>query len=564
MTAIVALYARVSSEKQAQADTIASQIAALEKRIQTEGYTLTDACKFIDNGYSGSNLNRPALEQLRDKAAGGEVDRIYIHSPDRLSRRYAYQMLLLEEFQKGGAEIIFLNHQTNDSPESHLLLQMQGMVAEYERAKIMERYRRGKIHAAQKGRVNVLAGAPYGYRYIDKYRGAGQALYEVHEAESAVVQTIFSWVGQDRLTIGEVCRRLKEANICSPKGKPYWDRSVIWLLLQNPAYKGQAAFGKTKIGAMLPRIRPQKHSCEQPRKNYSVHHVEKENWIYVPVPALIDEALFDTVQEQLSENRKLARTRRRGAAYLLQGLLVCQGCKYAYYGKSIRNKRGEKIQHYAYYRCIGADPYRFGGNKICENKQIRTDTLEIAVWEEVKHLLKNPNSLTTEYQRRLSEIEQAPLNQKSSSLDQQAAKLQRGISRLIDSYTQEYIGQEEFEPRIKAMKCHLKNIEEQKQKILDQRHLKNELTLVMTRLEQFASAVKSKLEEADWSTKRDLIRTLVKRIEINQEDVNLVFRIKELASSNEGQPGGSNQESLQHCCRRISTSAAPNFFLDSR
>ncbi len=120
---------------------------------------------------------------------------------------------------------------------------------------------------------------------------------------------IFFWVGQDRLTIEEVCRRLKETNIYSPKGKPYWDRSVIWLLLQNPDYKGQAAFGKTQIAAMLPRIRPQKHSCEQPRKNFSVHRVEKDNWIYISVPALIDEALFDTVQEQLSENRKLARTR---------------------------------------------------------------------------------------------------------------------------------------------------------------------------------------------------------------------------------------------------------------
>ncbi len=149
MTAIVAFYARVSSKKQAQTDTIASQIAALENRIHREGYTLTDAFRFIDNGYSGSNLNRPALEQLRDKVAGGEVDKIYIHSPDRLSRRYAYQILLLEEFQKGGAEIIFLNCQTNDSPEAHLLLQMQGMIAEYERAKIMERHRRGKIHAAR-------------------------------------------------------------------------------------------------------------------------------------------------------------------------------------------------------------------------------------------------------------------------------------------------------------------------------------------------------------------------------------------------------------------------------
>jgi site-specific DNA recombinase len=274
----------------------------------------------------------------------------------------------------------------------------------------------------------------------------------------------------------------------------------------------------------------------------------------VPVPALIDDALFDTIQEQLSENRKLARTRRRGATYLLQGLLVCQCCKYAYYGKPVRNKRREKINHYAYYRCIGSDAYHFGGNKICDNKQIRTDTLEIAVWEEVKHLLNNPTRLAEEYQRRLSEIENSPLDQKGRSLETQATKLQRGISRLIDSYTQDYIDKEEFEPRIKAMKYHLKSIEEQKQKILDKKHLKNELTLIMTRLEQLASGVQSKIEHADWSTKRDLIRTSVKRIEINHQDVNVVFRVKELPSPN-GCQQESNQESSQYCGRGSQSAA---------
>ncbi len=124
MTKIVSFYARVSSEKQAQNNTISSQISALESRISTDGHELIDEFKFIDNGYSGSNLTRPALEKLRDKVSGGEIDKIYVHSPDRLSRKYVYQMILLEEFQKYGAEIIFLNYQTNDSPESHLLLQI--------------------------------------------------------------------------------------------------------------------------------------------------------------------------------------------------------------------------------------------------------------------------------------------------------------------------------------------------------------------------------------------------------------------------------------------------------
>jgi site-specific DNA recombinase len=543
----VAFYARVSSEKQAQENTVASQITALENRISEDGNKILDEFKFIDNGYSGSNLVRPALEKLRDKVAGGEIDKIYIHSPDRLSRKYAYQMILLEEFQKSGAEIIFLNYQTDDSPESHLLLQMQGMIAEYERAKIIERHRRGKLHAAKRGSVNALSGSPYGYRYVDKYTGSGQALYEIVEEEAEAVRKIFSWIGQDRLTIRAVSQKLSKEHLKTRTGKTQWNRSVILGMLKNPAYKGQAAFGKTKVGKRLPRIRPYKNSHEQSRCNYSIYSVEKENWISIPVPAIIEESLFEVVQEQLAENRKMARASQRGAVHLLQGLIECQRCHYAFYGKPVRNKRGEKIDSYAYYRCIGTDAYRFGGNKICDNKQIRTDTLEIAVWEEVKFLLKNPKRISDEYQRRILELEKSPLDKTSDSIEKQENKLQRGISRLIDSYAQEDIEKEEFEPRIKAMKKHLKLIQEQKKKIKDQKKIKNELTLIITNLERFSSSIESKLEDLDWPVKRDIIRTLVKRIEINFEDVNVVFRVQEL-SGPIGQDERGGQESLQHCC----------------
>src|SRR3990167_8242764 len=197
---------------------------------------------------------------------------------------------------------------------------MQGMIAEYERAKIIERHRRGKIHNAKMGSVNVLGGAPYGYHYIDRYAGGGQACYKINEEEATLVRKIFSWIGQERLSVGENCRRLKNENIFSPKGKSYWDRRVIWGMLKNPAYKGQAAFGKTKVGPRLPAVRPQRHSSEQPRKNNSFYDVEKENWIYIPVPAIIEESLFDAAQDQLAENKKTFRMTRRGAVHLLQGL----------------------------------------------------------------------------------------------------------------------------------------------------------------------------------------------------------------------------------------------------
>src|SRR2546425_5399857 len=231
----VAIYARVSSEQQAETHTIASQVAALRERVATDGLAVSEAMQFLDEGYSGATLVRPALERLRDVVAAGSVDRLYVHSPDRLARKYAYQVLLVDEFRRASVEVLFLNRALGQSPEDDLLLQVQGMIAEYERAKIIERHRRGKRHAARIGVVNVLSGAPYGYRYVSKYAGGGQARYDIVPEEARVVRQGFDWIARDRLTIGEVCRRLTQAGEVTRTGKTVWDRSAVWGMLKNPA-----------------------------------------------------------------------------------------------------------------------------------------------------------------------------------------------------------------------------------------------------------------------------------------------------------------------------------------
>jgi site-specific DNA recombinase len=253
-----AIYARVSSEHQADAQTIASQVAALHDRVTTDGLIVPATLQFLDDGYSGATLVRPALERLRDAAATGTIDRLYVHSPDRLARKYAYQVLLVEELGRCGVEVIFLNRELGRSPEDDLLLQVQGMMAEYERAKIVERHRRGKLHAARAGAVNVLSGAPYGYRYVTKHDGGGQARYDVLPEEARVVRQVFEWVGRDRLSIGAVCRRLMQAGERTRTGRTVWERSVVWTMLKNPAYMGSAAFGKTRQGPLRPQLRAQR------------------------------------------------------------------------------------------------------------------------------------------------------------------------------------------------------------------------------------------------------------------------------------------------------------------
>jgi site-specific DNA recombinase len=284
----VAIYARVSSDHQAEAQTVVSQVAALRERIAAEGLALPDALQFIDEGYSGTTLIRPALERLRDVIAARAVDRLYIHSPDRLARKYAYQVLLVDEFRRAGVEVIFLNRALGQSPEDDLLLQVQGMIAEYERAKIIERPRRGKRHAAQAGVVNVLSGAPYGYRYVAKYAGGGRARYEIVPDEARLVRQVFAWVGRDRQTIGEVCRRLTRAGEVTRTGKTVWDRSMVWGMLKNPAYIGTAAFGKTRQEPLRPRLRAQRGRPLQPRRAVSTVDMPPADWFSIPVPALVE------------------------------------------------------------------------------------------------------------------------------------------------------------------------------------------------------------------------------------------------------------------------------------
>jgi site-specific DNA recombinase len=170
----VGFYARVSSDAQSQAGTIASQVADLRQRIARDGLSLRPELEFLDEGFSGSTPVRPALERLRDQAYLGGLDRLYVHSPDRLARSYAWQFLLVEELQREGVELVFLNRPLGSSPEDNLLLQVQGMVAEYERAKIMERSRRGRLHAARQGNVSALGTAPYGYAMSPGWKAAGR------------------------------------------------------------------------------------------------------------------------------------------------------------------------------------------------------------------------------------------------------------------------------------------------------------------------------------------------------------------------------------------------------
>jgi site-specific DNA recombinase len=542
----VALYARVSSEQQTEANTIASQLAELQQRIAADGCTVGDDDCFLDDGISGSTLIRPALERLRDQVANGAIDRLYVHSPDRLARKFAYQALLVDEIGRAGVEIVFLNRALGQSPEDQLLLHVQGVIAEYERTKIAERGRRGKLHAARQGRVNPLAAAPFGYRYVTVTDGGGEARYDVMLEEARVVQQIFHWVGHERLPLHEVRRRLHQQGTPSPKGLPHWKVGTLRYLLRNPAYYGQAGYGKSRVIERPPQLRPQRGRAEVPRRPCSLTRSGVQP-IAIAVPALVSEDLFAAAGEQLAENQRRYRQRRRGATFLLQGLLVCARCGYAlcgqrrYPAQTAPSERPEGS-----YRCTGRMTKNVSAPEaaLCTSRSISVPLLDQAVWQDVCQLLREPRRLEAEYQRRLRGEPEPSAS--SSNVAARIAQLKRGIARLIDAYSEGLLEKEEFEPKLRQSKERLARLQAEAKNRADEEAQRAELRLVIGKLKEFVAQFDHGLEEADWATRREIIRTLVKQIEVSNDQIRIVYRVS-IVPFVEAPQGGIAQD----CWKRL-------------
>lgn len=520
-----ALYARVSSEKQAKENTIASQLAELRERIATDGLVLFEEHCFVDDGHSGSTLVRPALERLRDAVYAGQLDRLYVHAPDRLARNYAHQFLLLEELQQRGVAVVFLNQSLGTTPEERMMVQMQGVVAEFERAKILERSRRGRRHAAQQGRVSVLAQAPFGYRYHSK-RINGEARFEVVAEQAEVVRQIFDWVGREHATLNEVRRRLHQRGIASPRGQKHWSPTTLAFLLGNNAYRGQALFHSGACG-----------------NDDGMSEV-----IAIPVPALVNEALFTTVQEQLQENRRRQRQQRRGEVHLLQGLAVCQTCGRAFVYSKCRSARYPRA--YCYYRCTSmlAEGRR---ERVCTNPAIPASAVEEAVWQDVSAVLREPRRLAMEYQRRQTQT--PPQTESLHWLEQQQAKEQRALARLIDAYESGLLEKEEFAPRLERARRRLHDWQTQLEQMNAAQAQEQTIEEVLGRLEAFAARIETGLREPTPEQQREIVKALVKRVEIAPDKIRVIYKIHPPPAS------PVKLDSLQDCAMGVAAERAMHF-----
>ena len=515
----IALYARVSSQHQADEATIESQVDAIKQRIAADGFGLDAELIFLDDGHSGATLLRPALERLRDLAYTGGIDRLYVHSPDRLARKFMNQAVLLDELAKRHVEVVFLNQPIEVSPESNLLLQMQGMIAEYERAKILERTRRGRRFSARQGRISVLGQAPYGYRYVPKHQGDGEARYDLVLDEVSVVRDLFRWVALEGLSLGEVARRLTSQQVPTRTGAPRWNRTTLRGILLNPAYYGEAHWGKTRVEERSANHRPSRGHPQTPRREKVSRPTKPSEQEIIAVPALISRDLFDAAAERLAENRQHQRTRQNGPSFLLSGLLTCDCCGSAYVGR--RHRRPGKS--HVYYRCLGTDKYRHGGDALCKNTAV-PEAVEEQVWKDVCELLQDPERIRAELLRRQQGSPTATAD--TESLQTSIARLKRQLSRLMEMYETGYLDKAEFADRAQRVKDRLAREERAfaEQRQADQQAEENQE--ILANFEQFAREIHAKINQADFATKRTILSLLIKSVKVGNEQIHIVYKVQ--------------------------------------
>ena len=511
-----AIYARVSSDRQKENHTIASQTAALIEYAQKNGYSVPPEWVFQDEGYSGAILVRPGLEALRDLAAEGQIAAALIYSPDRLSRKYAYQVLLSEELARCGVELIFLKAPAGATPEDQLLVQFQGMIAEYERAQIAERCRRGKKHMAQQGGVNVLSGAPYGYRYVRK-SDTSAAFYEVVEAEAKVVRMVFEIYSQQGLSINAMARLLNERQIATRTGKGRWERSTVWGMLRNPAYRGTACYGKTEQRPRQRVTRPLRQRKALPSRDVGGHERPRADWIEVPVPALVSEELFVLAQEQLEKNQRHS-PRRTVEPTLLQGMLVCEKCGYALYRTSTHTSK----QKLNYYRCIGSDGYRRLNGPVCTNRPIRQDCLDQFVWSEIIRLLEDPGLIQTEIDRRREAAQKAdPLRKREEELRREQARVEKSSERLVTAYQEGLLTLPQLRQRMPLLQKQTQAVESELQSLKMAAVDEAKYLQLAESLTGFRSKLRVRAEALDIAVRQQILRLLVKEVLVGTHTITL-------------------------------------------
>ena len=500
----IAAYARVSTELQEREETVNSQLAA----IRTAVPGLSDDHLYVDEGFSGSTLIRPALDRLRDRVAEGCYDSVRVYDPDRLARKYVYQMLLLEEFEANGCRLDFVLRPIGKSPDEQLLLQMQGVIAEYERAKIRERTRRGKLHRMRQGEL-VTGRRTFGYRYLARTADVPAHLETVPE-EAEVVRQIFRWFTGEHLSLRQVAQRLNEAGITTTRDR-HWHGSGVGQLLSNPAYTGTGY--ANKVEAVLPREKPLSPVYRKyPKTGKRLR--PREEWLPFACPGIIAEETFELARQRLQDNRRLA-SRRTCNEYLLRGLIVCASC-----GKHMTANNQVKRYFCPYTQRARAAQF---GLARCDNRTaIPVAELDALVWREVGKLVTRPAVLRRQYQR----LAGKPVPQAAGSataLEAKAAKLREQLQRTNSLYIRGMLSEEQHRQKYRELKDQLHRTDSQLTSSRRDSLQEEEIEQMLHSFASFSRTIGEQLDTPDFQTRRAVTEQLVKCVTVSEKDVTVEY-----------------------------------------
>jgi site-specific DNA recombinase len=512
----VGIYARVSSGRQEKEHTIASQLAALEEQVTAAGDAIDPAHRYIDDGWSGETLLRPGLDALRDAVLMGGVDCVVIYDPDRLARRFVDQQVVLEEIARRQVDVVFIHGGVARTPEEQMALGVRGIFAEYERAKILDRTRRGRLHRARGGAPPAWANPPYGYRRLRGERHQPGTIV-IEECEAAFVREIFAWVGLEGLCLRRVALRLEQRGIRPRTGK-HWAPSTLGQMVRNRVYVGQAHHQKYEtVEPEQPhdRLRYRRH-----RKSSRRRRPEHE-WIGVRVPAIVDEALFNTTQQRLIENRRKTAGQVKHA-YLLRGLLYCGVCerKMWGFGSDFGTQRERR-----YYACHGRDRHALGGEQQCPSRPVRGEDVERLVWEDLARWLQEPEQIATQLEAQRGTVRTVldAYAAEQRRLAREKRALAESISRLVDAYQGGVIGLDELRGRRERLeettqRCEAKlaELEQQHRHALAQRRVVDELEQLKLRLHKG-------LERCTWEDRRAIVELLIEKIEVAEPNLRVHY-----------------------------------------
>src|SRR5215831_1513794 len=550
----VAYYARVSTNQQQHEGTIESQRGVLKHYIQQQNWALLPEHEYSDDGISGARLDRPALDRLRDAARRGEFDAVVIVSPDRLARNYAHQWLLIEEFTKMHTQVLFLQNPFGDSPQGKLLTQMQGMIAEYERAQIAERTRRGRLEKARRGEFMPWAYQCYGYRYLPKRHGyAPQVQIDLEEAE--VVRAIYRALVEEQLSCRQITKQLNASQTATPTGKNHvWQVATVRNILTNRVYTGQARYNYRQ--SVVPQYRKTAEHQLRSLKTGRSYRTESA-WIWSEAPAIIPIELFDKAQQQLRRNVATARKMYQPTSgrYLLRTLVKCGECGLGMVG--IRHLSTCKKYDYLYYEYTGHAPLTVGRPTKCPAKLVRAERLDAVVWQALEQLLQNPHVIPQLHQTWAAAKQQtvSGLEAQQAQLLQRRQRIERQDQRLLDAYQAEIITLRELQTRRQKLAATLQQIEQESRQLAHTRQQSVQWQQVIDNATTFRQLLGTNLARLSFEERQAIAQCLISKVVVTGEDVDVHFLLpfdatpqvaQRLSKAPEGTPGHFYRLRLAH------------------